>query len=638
MRLAICQAHARSGDFGATLEHMVNASRMAAEQGADLIVYSMGLTSELVGQPQVSVDDFLVDRHLFVGALESKLECPALVTYDSGWGHGGGAMSLLFRNQETTVVSSGDTMLMSSRVFEVGGVKVMPVTNLDDLLSLEPGDVDVVVYSEPFSYAHGRPERLLAPTARGSEAERAAKDANAWLVGVGSVGLTQGFVYAGGSYVMAPWGELSCALPNFEDAFAVVDIDPSFEGPLSDPVHVQRLDPTRMMYAAIRRGIADAVAASPCNGACVVVDGTLESSVVAAAAVDALGPLWVHGLVVDTGDEQAFYDAQALARNLRMRTTVQTAQAREATAKALANCAVGDHDVIGLSLRVLATSINFMPLESATKTRVVLGRSGLMDAERSLAPLGDAYSSDVFDLAGWRMAVSSVIPSGVLSRAWVPSLEGLNTGAAARTALREVDKILHALIDKGVPASVLQEDEGNDVLAREIVSRMEDMAARRMCVPYSIRVNNRPYEQVINARGTVWHAGDTDVKQAREMFEAREKGEFPSGGGLFEEDMYWAMFPDATRDLGDFGELGDLDDLDDSLDGVIGDLDMGAVNALENLSEEQVAGAVAQAMSYLQDLLRDAAESSGNGEGEPGVPKPGEGPLGMWGQNLFSQN
>ena len=57
---------------------------------------------------------------------------------------------------------------------------------------------------------------------------------------------------------------------------------------------------------------------------------------------------------------------------------------------------------------------------------------------------------------------------------------------------------------------------------------------------------------------------------------------------------------------------------------------------VERLSDEQITNAISQAMSYLQDLLRDAAEADVDFPDQPA--EPGGDPLGIWGENLFSQN
>ena len=633
MKLAICQAHAQTGDFASTLDHMLKASRMAAEQGADLIVYSPGLTSEILGQPTLCEDDYLVERHKFVIGLEEGLACPALLCYDTGIGVGDSAVHLLIRDQTTGLIPSGPGYALPDKTVEVGGVRILPTVSMEDVRGLGPGDVDLIVFMQPFAYAHGASRRLLAPTAAADGFAQDIHGANAWLAAVGSVGLSQGLVHAGGSFVMTPWGELAASLPSFEESFSLVDIDFSFEGPLEEPVVATHADDAEMMYAALRRGIADAVGESPYNGACVVVDGSLESSVVAAAAVDALGPLWVHGLVVDTGGEQAFYDAQALARNLRMRSTIQTSQTRAAASALLGECAASGHDVLATSLRSLAASVNFMPLECASKTMLALDDRPLLDTEHSLAPVGDAYSSDLFELARHRMSVSSVIPSGVLTRAWVPDLSTLRPGAAARTALGIVDRALLSIIDGCKSGTLIASTSDEGPLAYEIISRMQDVMARRPRVPRVIRLNNRPYAMACDLPGSGWRATGSDAEQVREIFDARADGEIGRLPSLFDEDVFRAMFPDAPERVGAEPSGG----IDEDLAPMLGSLsESDGARLVERLSDEQITNAISQAMSYLQDLLRDAAEADVDFPDQPA--EPGGDPLGIWGENLFSQN
>jgi len=89
-------------------------------------------------------------------------------------------------------------------------------------------------------------------------------------------------VFTGSSFVLAPWGELAAQAPSFEEALLVCDIDPHAEGPLAHPLVQEVFDRPLFAWGALTLGLHDLCEKTGNNDIAVLLDGSLDSMVVAA--------------------------------------------------------------------------------------------------------------------------------------------------------------------------------------------------------------------------------------------------------------------------------------------------------------------------------------------------------------------
>ena len=148
------------------------------------------------------------------------------------------------------------------------------------------------------------------------------------------------------------------------------------------------------------------------------LSGGLDSAVVAAMAVDALGADHVHGVLLPGpySSDHSVTDALDLADRLGIEApVVSITEAYEAFARAIAPVCGGE--LAGLAsentqarcrmvvIMALSNAHGWMMLNTGNKSEAMMGYSTLYgDTAGAFAPIGGLYKTDVFACARWRNA------------------------------------------------------------------------------------------------------------------------------------------------------------------------------------------------------------------------------------------
>ena len=605
MKIALAQISTVAGQLDVTIERMVAQSHMAADRGARLIVFPAPV---LVGADVMGLGDnneFLLDVSNAISDLADRLACAAVVPLLSQAGpipmleiiyiQDGKIMPLRFASVMASVQSlasnpraleslfSADASMESPEMplgFVLDGVNFGVAFDRESIDSFmhAPVNIDVLLYLPLACFNTDEEESALAPALSNGAFIHDASNLNAWIVAVGGVGGYDDRVFAGGSFVVAPWGELEVALPSFEEAFEVAEVNTASEGPLAHPGVFPRYDRMALLWEALVVMMRDFTAACATD-LFVALKGDLRSSVVAALALDAVGPTRLHALVVDTGDPEVLKAAREQARALR-------ADVRELTASEITRV-LRDMGLEGIDFSEGAELVANLRLKAWTrmfsrdeKTCFIVGdqdktlfalepNASVMDAD--IAPLGDVYRTDVIALALHRMTISSVIPPAVVGTYEVPSLAGLDTAGITKEArLGALDAMLLLYIEQSMPLSELAEHESNTTLAEAVCSRLREMELYRRHMPLIPIVSSKTlaeaawpitfawrdhirdqaeYEQAESVRERLEHAATEFVSPAQMAKEGENQVEevmellrdlFSQGGMTASEDKRWS--------------------------------------------------------------------------------------------------
>jgi len=197
----------------------------------------------------------------------------------------------------------------------------------------------LVVNANASPYARGRRRERLAVSR-----ERVA-EAGCALGYVNQVGGQDELVFDGGSFLVDATGAVRASAPQFEEALVVADLDLAAAAPTtaevvrvssgprdhrapgpgssSSPADFGRLDTGEAsdeaeVYGALVLGTRDYLRKNGFTDAVIGLSGGIDSSLVAAVAVDALGAAHVHGLSMPSrySSEGSRSDAAALATGL----------------------------------------------------------------------------------------------------------------------------------------------------------------------------------------------------------------------------------------------------------------------------------------------------------------------------------
>ena len=226
-------------------------------------------------------------------------------------------------------------------------------------------------------------------------------------------------VFEGGSFVLNPGGQLALQLACFEEAVVHVDFDQTDRGwRARDGVKELVPDAVEEDYAAMVLGLRDYVLKSGFGKVLLGLSGGVDSAIVAAIAVDALGPSNVRCVMLPSEYTSAhsLEDAAAVAGALGVTLdTVPIEPGRAAIMDTLAPL-FGDRPadlteenvqsrLRGLLLMALSNKFGEMLLTTGNKSEVAVGYATIYgDMNGGYNPIKDLYKTRVFDACRWRNA------------------------------------------------------------------------------------------------------------------------------------------------------------------------------------------------------------------------------------------
>ena len=490
MRISIAQMNTRAGDFDRTADRIVEQSRAAEAQGSRLLVCpTPALTGPDPGGLSES-EEYFYDLSRTLDRLSREAACPLVVPIVVDMGEGITFEAVLVRDGEVVPLRLASYLSAFAHSgsdeeetdpyeepveFEHDGVSfgiAFDYAALDDF-SHGAGDVDVIIYLPFYCYNTDDEASALGPSVADGCFVHDATDANAWLVAAGAVGGYDEQVFTGGSFVLAPWGELAALAPSFEEALLSCEVDPVGEGPLRDPVQLGSYQRSRHLWDALALSTRDFVDKQDLSGVVVGLDGTLSSAAVAALAVDALGPTRVHGLILPGPDGTAVADARTLAHDLRIDADDVVGRGELLSPGGMPLDAPSLADLEEALLARRAREVGGIVLSTQDKTAAALDPSVPLACAAAFAPLGDVYRTDVATIARMRNAVSPVIPRGCLDRLELPSglgLEGMPGTPESR--LNELDAMLLLHVERGMGLSSIVEERANPSVATAVLERV----------------------------------------------------------------------------------------------------------------------------------------------------------------------
>ena len=218
------------------------------------------------------------------------------------------------------------------------------------------------------------------------------------------VGGQDGQVFDGGSFVVAPDGTVVSRAGQFHEELILWEVGELSPKP---PVAVPELEE---LYHAIVLGLTDYARKNGFTKAILGLSGGLDSALVAAMAVDALGAGNVTGVAMPSAysTEHSLDDAAEQAKRLGLDFRTVPIQAMvdqfhsrlDLTGIAAENI---QSRVRGAVLMAVSNMEGHLVLATGNKSELAVGYSTIYgDAVGGFAPIKDVLKSEVKDLANWR--------------------------------------------------------------------------------------------------------------------------------------------------------------------------------------------------------------------------------------------
>lgn len=415
-----------------------------------------------------------------------------------------------------------------SAVYEVGGATVGVAICEDVWIDGGPGvalaaagaSLIVVLNASPFSRGRFEDRRTML--------ERRCAETGSAFAYVNLVGGQDELVFDGASFVLDAAGRLLAAAPQFESTLLVCELDlpDATDGvalaelsghrprpPAAAPVIAPRLDPTAEVYEALVLGTRDYLHKNGFANAVIALSGGIDSTLVAAIAVDALGPECVLGVSMPSrySSEHSRTDAFELARRLGMRCVSAPIEMAHA---ALSSVLEGVLDVApkgltdenlqsrirGVVLMGVSNDTGAIVLTTGNKSELATGYSTLYgDTAGGFAVIKDVVKTLVYELCRYRNDRATErgeippIPESIISKPPSAELRPNQVDADSLPPYELLDPVLIAYVEGDMTADELIAAGHDRALVERVVALVDAAEYKRRQMPPGVRITAKSF-------------------------------------------------------------------------------------------------------------------------------------------------
>lgn len=239
------------------------------------------------------------------------------------------------------------------------------------------------------------------------------------LIYLNMVGGQDDQVFDGATFGLNPSGELAFRMPVFDEAVAHIDLTRGDAGWRIEPAEVvPQPSEWEQDYRAMVQSLRDYMGKTGFKKALLGLSGGVDSALVAAIAVDAIGAENVRCVMLPSEytSQASLEDAEAVAKALGVHYDyVPISEGRAAITNTLAPVFAGrDEDLTeenvqsrlrGLLLMAISNKFGEMLLTTGNKSEVAVGYATIYgDMNGGYNPIKDLYKTRVFETCRWRNA------------------------------------------------------------------------------------------------------------------------------------------------------------------------------------------------------------------------------------------
>jgi len=325
------------------------------------------------------------------------------------------------------------------------------------------------------------------------------------LIYVNAVGGQDELVFDGGSFALNGQGDVVMAMPQFESGLGIVDINPSGQlekGLISPPQSVEA-----QAYQALVLGVRDYVTKNHFPGVIIGLSGGVDSALVLAIAVDALGADKVRAVMMASRytADISWIDASELAKNLGVQyDEIPISGPVDALEASLADQFKGlkidateeniQARVRGTLLMALSNKTGRLVLTTGNKSEMAVGYCTLYgDMAGGFAVIKDIAKTLVYRLCDYRNKIKPVIPARILTRAPSAELRPDQTDQDSLPSYEVLDAIVERYMEQNQSIAQIIA-AGFDPESVEKVTRLIKLNEyKRRQAPPGVRVTTRAF-------------------------------------------------------------------------------------------------------------------------------------------------
>ena len=537
LRVALAQINPTVGDLAGNAGLIANSVKSAQASGANLIVFPEMIVT---GYP---VEDLALRPSFQAASIRAVQEIAASITGDIV-----AVVGYLGRSSKETGPQNSVAIIHDGKIRATYVKRHLPNYGVfDEFRNFVAGDqslvvrihgVDVAVaicediWHPLDSIAARTPGLLVVPNGSPFErnkddvrlalVQKRAKEISAPVAYVNMTGGQDDLVFDGDSIVVGKDGSTLARTAQFDDQLIVIDIDctegssrpdvivseqpTSHATPANSSIAI-RLSNEAEMWQALVMGLRDYVGKNGFRSVVLGLSGGIDSALVAAIAIDALGAKRVNGVAMPSkySSGHSVEDAQALAdaTGIHFRITpiapMVDAYMDNLVLKGLAEENLQAR-VRGTTLMGISNQEGHLVLATGNKSELAVGYSTLYgDAVGGFAPIKDIYKTDVWALSRYRNALAiergetPPIPDRSITKEPSAELRPDQKDSDSLPDYPLLDQVLRAYVDEDHGYEALLTDGFDPELVRRVISLVDKAEYKRRQYPPGTKVSVRAF-------------------------------------------------------------------------------------------------------------------------------------------------
>ena len=542
IRVALAQLNFRVGDFETNVELISEAYERAVEQQADLVVYSELAVCGYPPEDLLLKQQFLDDARFAVEQIAAKTSNTVAVVgfpelesdclYNSAAICYQGSVKGIYRKQLLPNYSVFDEKryftpgASAGPIIEIAGVNI-GVSICEDLW-FDEGPID-----DQVSSGIGLVISLNAsPYQRGKDSDRASTVIERVtrhkipVVYVNQVGGQDELIFDGSSFVADSRGQLVARLPQFEEMIHVVDLEVEdsdcgelpviVASPSQEPKNLipemsvsKEEEETAEVWKALVLATRDYVNKNGFDEVVIGLSGGVDSSLVAAIAVDALGSGRVHGVSMPSrySSQGSKDDAAELAKNFNIDfETIPIESGYTALTNMLEPVFEGHQSdlteenlqsrIRGILLMAMSNKKGWLVLTTGNKSETSVGYSTLYgDTAGGFAVIKDCPKLLVYELCRWRnkQTSSAWIPEASITKPPSAELRPDQTDDQSLPPYEVLDPLLEAYVERDKTAGELISLGYDPEIVKRITGLVDLAEYKRRQSPPGPRISTKAF-------------------------------------------------------------------------------------------------------------------------------------------------
>ena len=337
------------------------------------------------------------------------------------------------------------------------------------------------------------------------------------LAYLNQIGGQDELVFDGASFVLNADRALALQMPMFEEALAITEWVRGAEGWQMNKGEIARLpEREEETWLACVLGLKDYVDKNRFPGVVLGLSGGIDSAVVAALAVDALGPERVHCVMLPYAytSRDSLVDAETCAKALGVRyDVVPIKEPVEGFLSALKplfdgrNFDTTEENIQsrsrGVILMAISNKFGSMVLTTGNKSEMSVGYATLYgDMNGGFNPIKDVYKTQVYRLARWRNAnrpdglkgpTGTIIPERIITKAPTAELRENQTDQDTLPPYDALDDILSGLVEEELPVADIVKRGHTEALVRRVQHMLYVAEYKRRQAAPGVKITRRNF-------------------------------------------------------------------------------------------------------------------------------------------------